>query len=203
MPWIGVTLSALWLLILVVLRSTAQWYRTGSLGWNGVRTHRGPLPTIAGAMAMCGLLATLIAPVATSAAWPGAGIWPLNTAIHWIGTALGLSGIAGAAIAQWQMGPSWRIGVDNRERTALVTRGLYRRVRNPIFTFILISFIGMLATVPSLWTLTGLALTLVGIELQVRYVEEPYLARIHGEAFRAFGAHTGRFVPGIGRLSTD
>jgi protein-S-isoprenylcysteine O-methyltransferase Ste14 len=34
----------------------------------------------------------------------------------------------------------------------------------------------------------------------VRLVEEPYLERVHGEAYRAYAERTGRFVPRIGRV---
>jgi protein-S-isoprenylcysteine O-methyltransferase Ste14 len=33
----------------------------------------------------------------------------------------------------------------------------------------------------------------------VRQVEEPYLVRTHGEAYRSWAAGVGRFLPGIGR----
>jgi protein-S-isoprenylcysteine O-methyltransferase Ste14 len=42
---------------------------------------------------------------------------------------------------------------------------------------------------------------LAALEIQVRGVEEPYLLRTHGEAYRRYAAATGRFLPGIGRLS--
>ena len=35
----------------------------------------------------------------------------------------------------------------------------------------------------------------------MRFVEEPYLRRAHGEAYRAYAARVGRFLPRIGRLS--
>ena len=41
----------------------------------------------------------------------------------------------------------------------------------------------------------------VGLELHVRRVEEPYLLRTHGDAYRTYAASAGRFVPGIGRLA--
>jgi protein-S-isoprenylcysteine O-methyltransferase Ste14 len=47
----------------------------------------------------------------------------------------------------------------------------------------------------------ALALTLLGIEMQVRAVEEPYLKRIHGEAYLHYAKRVGRFVPGFGRLA--
>lgn len=54
--------------------------------------------------------------------------------------------------------------------------------------------------VPNAWAI-GAALTLaLGLALQVRRVEEPYPLWTHGEAYRAWAARTGRFLPGVGRL---
>jgi protein-S-isoprenylcysteine O-methyltransferase Ste14 len=44
-----------------------------------------------------------------------------------------------------------------------------------------------------------LAAFLTAMEIQVRFVEEPYLERVHGDAYRRYAARTGRFLPGIGR----
>ena len=49
--------------------------------------------------------------------------------------------------------------------------------------------------------ISSFAVLLVALEIQVRAVEEPYLLRTHGEAYRRYAAGTGRFVPGIGRLA--
>ena len=37
-----------------------------------------------------------------------------------------------------------------------------------------------------------------GVELQVRFVEEPYLARTHGDTYRDYCRRVGRFIPGVG-----
>ena len=44
----------------------------------------------------------------------------------------------------------------------------------------------------------GLAAAIAGIELEVRFVEEPYLLSAHGAAY-AYTARVGRFPPGVGR----
>ncbi|MDI3422276.1 hypothetical protein [Streptomyces luteolus] len=45
-----------------------------------------------------------------------------------------------------------------------------------------------------------MAAMLIGIELQVRRIEEPCLRHVHGAAWQEYAARTGRFVPGLGRL---
>ena len=41
----------------------------------------------------------------------------------------------------------------------------------------------------------------IALEIQVRAVEEPHLARVHGDAYRQYAARVGRFVPGHGLWS--
>jgi protein-S-isoprenylcysteine O-methyltransferase Ste14 len=59
---------------------------------------------------------------------------------------------------------------------------------------------GLALLVPNAASLVGLVALVVGIEIQVRRVEEPYLLRTHGDAYASWAARTGRFLPGIGRL---
>jgi protein-S-isoprenylcysteine O-methyltransferase Ste14 len=49
--------------------------------------------------------------------------------------------------------------------------------------------------------LLGAGALFAALELQTRAVEEPYLLRTHGEAYAAYAARVGRFVPGLGRLA--
>lgn len=44
-----------------------------------------------------------------------------------------------------------------------------------------------------------LPISLVGLELQVRFVEEPYLLRTHA-TYASYASRVGRFLPGLGRL---
>ena len=98
------------------------------------------------------------------------------------------------------MGPSWRIGVDEAERTELVTMGPFAVVRNPIFAAMLPAVLGVALLVPNAVALAGFVALFVALELQVRLVEEPYLLRAHGDRYAEYAARTGRFVPGVGRL---
>jgi protein-S-isoprenylcysteine O-methyltransferase Ste14 len=98
------------------------------------------------------------------------------------------------------MGASWRIGVASSERTALVTGGPFRWVRNPFFTGMALVAVG--TTVSSMTGLGAVATAILfaTIVVQVRRVEEPYLLAAFGDEYVAYGSRTGRFVPGIGRL---
>jgi protein-S-isoprenylcysteine O-methyltransferase Ste14 len=110
-------------------------------------------------------------------------------------------GIAGTFLAQMAMGASWRIGVDESERTELVTGGVFGLCRNPIYTFMVVAWLGFALLVPTWLSLASIPVGIVAFEVQVRLVEEPYLLRSHGEPYRAWASRVGRFVPGLGRLS--
>lgn len=132
--------------------------------------------------------------------WPGGSILFDSRALHLIGALLLASATVGALLAQLSMGDSWRVGVDEREETRLVTTALFARVRNPIFSFMGLSLLGLVLRLPNAVALASALLAVVGIQLQVRIVEEPYLTRTHGAAYRDHAARVGRFLPGVGRI---
>lgn len=102
------------------------------------------------------------------------------------------------ARAQWQMGESWRIGVDPAERTGLVTTGIFARIRTPIFTAMLLTGVGFALMVGNWVALVGLVALIAALEVRVRAVEGPYLAGIHGTTYRSYASAAGRFLPGVG-----
>ena len=51
---------------------------------------------------------------------------------------------------------------------------------------------------PNVVALAGFVLLLATIEMQVRMVEEPYLAAVHQDSYRSYTQEVGRFVPGLG-----
>jgi protein-S-isoprenylcysteine O-methyltransferase Ste14 len=180
-------------LLALVLRSVVQWRRTGDPGWRlgGPRTAAGLL---AHTSIVLGVVALMAAPWVASesardAAWTVSGM---------VGAALGALGLALVVAAQFGLGSSWRIGVDPAERTDLVTDGLYRWIRNPIFTGMLAWAVAIALLVPGPLAFVGAALLVLAVEVQVRAVEEPYLRGAHGERYRRWTARTGRFVPGVG-----
>lgn len=126
---------------------------------------------------------------ASTAAWLGP-----------VGLSLTVVGIAATMWAQLAMGESWRIGVDAEERTALVTTGPYRRVRNPIYTAMFAFGLGQVLLVPNALTALGFVATVLVIEVVVRRIEEPHLVAVHGDRVRSWMAGTGRFVPWVGAV---
>lgn len=169
-------------------RLVMQRRRTGSTGFV-VQRDRGLIAKVTGLSMVIGVVllaaGTVLAPESD---WSTLAV---------AGTAAMICGLTLTLAAQQAMGASWRIGVDPKERTELITAGLFGRVRNPIFTAMLTFALGGVLAVPGLVTGLGFCALAAGIVGQVRLVEEPYLSRQHGPDYEHYRARTGRFFPRV------
>lgn len=200
MAWLALAGFGLYLALAFGFRTWLQIQATGESGFKGVSGRPGSPEHTAGVLLVVALLVGAAAPTLAlvDAVEPIAALD--GRLSHGAGVALFAGGLAATLAAQIQMGSSWRIGVDERERTDLVTHGAFGLVRNPIFAAMIPTSIGLALMVPSVVALAGVAALLVALELQVRVVEEPYLLRAHGEPYRVYAGRVGRFLPGVGRL---
>ena len=200
MDYVALIGFGMYLALAFGLRTWLQVRATGSSGFKGVSGRIGSPEHTAGVLFVVALLIGAAAPILslTDVVEPIAALD--GSVAHAAGIALFVLGLGATLLSQLHMGSSWRIGVDEGERTELVTDGVFGLVRNPIFAAMIPTSIGLALMVPSTVALTGLVALLVALELQVRVVEEPYLMRAHGERYRSYAATVGRFVPGVGRL---
>ena len=180
-------------------RTVVQHRRTGD---SGLRLH-----AEAGTVQWWAKLGFVIA-IVTGLAAPIAGLLGLDDvalldvdAMHVAGAVIAAIGVVLTVVAQLGMGDSWRIGVDAEERTALVTSGPFTHVRNPIFTAMLVTALGLTLMVPNVVALAGFVVLVAALEAQVRLVEEPYLRTTHGDDYLGYARGAGRFLPNVGRLS--
>jgi protein-S-isoprenylcysteine O-methyltransferase Ste14 len=192
---------SLWLLfglLALGLRVALQVRRTGESGLRGLSGNFGSLEWLAGVGLVVAIAAGVAAPLVDA-------LEPVEaldvTTVHLAGLVLYGAGLAIVVVAQHAMGPSWRAGVDPSERTALVSRGPFQVVRNPIFTGMIAVQLGIALLVPSVVALASAALLLLALEIHTRKVEEPYLLRAHGAGYADYAARVGRFLPGVGRLT--
>lgn len=132
------------------------------------------------------------------------GLSPLpgldHRALNMTGAAVTVAAIAFTVVAQFSMGDSWRIGVDQEEHTPLVVGGIFAFARNPIFTGFVAVGAGLAMMVPNIVAVAGLIASIASVQVTVRLVEEPYLIATHRDAYLRYAARVGRFVPGVGRI---
>lgn len=198
MPVLALLVLVVWLAVVAGLRTYIGYRQTGTVA-TLVRPETGSPAWWAKGISSVGFVLAIAAPIAELV-----GLAPIEALdqvpIRYAGLAIAIAGIGGSLAAQLAMGSSWRGDVDPDARTPLVTNGPFRVVRNPILSCTAATAIGLALMVPNVLALLMLAAILVGIQVQVRLVEEPYLERVHGDDYRRYASRTGRFLPGLGRL---
>jgi protein-S-isoprenylcysteine O-methyltransferase Ste14 len=142
---------------------------------------------------------------ALAAFWP-AGLQAVDLLHAPPPLALLATGIVLAALATWlvwrgqeDMAASWRVGIAPDERTELVTRGLFRFCRNPIYLGLLMAQVAFCCFLPGYLSFGLLVLGTLLFQVQAR-LEEAHLLQQHGANYEAYCARVGRFLPFIGRF---
>lgn len=110
-----------------------------------------------------------------------------------VGWILIILSVAWVVLAQVQMGRSWRVGIDHEVRTDLVSRGLFRISRNPIFLGMVVQLIGVTFVQTDAITVSFLVTAFVLISVQIR-MEEAHLADIHGPSYQDYRAQVRRWL---------
>jgi len=108
-----------------------------------------------------------------------------HDAVRWIGIGLLVAGCAFAFVAQLQMGGAWRIGVPETAPGALVTHGVFRVSRNPIYTGIGAALLGVVLCAPT-WGAAVIWLAAAVVGDRYARVEERFLAASFGDAYAAY-----------------
>ncbi len=195
---IALALLAVWFVVVFIVRSVVQKRATGDSGIRpgAFAEDASGIERAAYLLLVVAFAGAIAAPVAAMA-----GLDPLtgNDLVPVVGLVVAIAGIGATYLAQLGMGSEWRIGIDRTEVTGLVTGGVFSLVRNPIFTAMIFTATGFAAMVPNIIGVVAVFCLVVAIELQVRFVEEPHLHRLHGDVYGGYAARVGRFVPALGR----
>ncbi|MDR3025580.1 isoprenylcysteine carboxylmethyltransferase family protein [Chryseobacterium sp.] len=116
-----------------------------------------------------------------------------NNIIQYVGLIIMILALIWVIKAQIQMKNSWRIGIDNRTKTELITHGLFRFSRNPIFLGMTVSLVGFFLVIPTVIALTFLLIGSVLMQIQIR-LEEEYLIKEHGQIYLAYKNRVKRML---------
>lgn len=108
------------------------------------------------------------------------------------GAALIVAGLALDIAGLTALGESWRLGVDEHAPGTLVTSGVYRLTRNPIYLFFNLFFTGVFLVNGTVGFLVFALFAAGNLHLQV-LAEERFLERVHGERYREYRRRVGRY----------
>ncbi|WP_228401562.1 methyltransferase family protein [Chryseobacterium sp. PMSZPI] len=113
--------------------------------------------------------------------------------LKYIGITLMIFSFVWVIIAQLQMKDSWRIGIDRKMRTELITDGLFGFSRNPIFLGMTASLIGFFLVFPTGIVFIFLLVGSLLMQIQIR-LEEEHLLNEHGQKYLIYKKRVRRML---------
>ncbi len=119
--------------------------------------------------------------------------WLENVYLKYAGAGMMVVSLILTFVAQAQMRDSWRVGIDEQTKTELVTKGLFRYSRNPIYLGMALALFGAFFIAPTGATLLILVLSFVLMQIQIR-MEEEFLTKLHGQRYLDFKKRVRRWI---------
>jgi protein-S-isoprenylcysteine O-methyltransferase Ste14 len=115
-----------------------------------------------------------------------------------------IAGVAGLAAGLWlfhrshtDLGKYWSVTLEIRQNHQLVTRGIYRRIRHPMYASLLLYGFGQALVVPN-WIAGPIYVVSMAILFAFRVgPEEAMMLDTFGAQYADYMARTSRLVPGV------
>jgi protein-S-isoprenylcysteine O-methyltransferase Ste14 len=120
---------------------------------------------------------------------------PFSPTLAWLGTAVLLLSLWLFRRSHADLGRNWSASLKMRERHQLVTGGVYRYVRHPMYTSFFLLGLAQFLLIPN-WLAGGAGLLAVLVLYIFRVArEERMMAEQFGDAYRAYSEKTARIIP--------
>jgi protein-S-isoprenylcysteine O-methyltransferase Ste14 len=158
------------------------------------KSHKTPLETGLLALAWVGFFVPLI--------WIASPAFSFAEYPHRTGPLV--AGVTCLVIGLWlfyrshaDLGTNWSITLEVREQHRLITQGVYRWIRHPMYSALLLYSLGQALVIPN-WVAgpSNLIALVVLFVLRVR-AEEKMMAEQFGDEYAAYTSRTKRLVPGV------
>ena len=190
-PWFAKAVILLASIMMVAIRAP---HGQRSRGVPVVRSRRGRLELILLAIAWLAFFLPLIWIVTPVLAFAD---YPLRLIPLVAGTVCLLLGLWLFYRSHADLGTNWSVTLEVRERHQLVTQGIYRRIRHPMYTALLLYSVGQALALPNYIAgpSYGVAMALL-VALRIG-PEERMMLEEFGKNYSEYMARTWRIVPGI------
>jgi protein-S-isoprenylcysteine O-methyltransferase Ste14 len=190
-PWIAKAVILAGTLVMIAIRAP---HGRRSRSVKVARSLKSPREMLLLALAWIGFFAPLIwvaSPVFSFAEYPlRAG--PL------------VAGALCLAIALWlfyrshaDLGTNWSVTLELRQEHRLITQGVYRAIRHPMYSALILYAVGQALVIPN-WVAGFANLIVMALLVPMRLgAEEKMMVDQFGDEYAAYSARTKRFVPGV------
>ena len=116
-----------------------------------------------------------------------------STSFKMLGLIILVISLVWTYFAQKNMRKSWRVGIDEEQKTDLVTTGIFHYSRNPIYLGMMVAVTGFFLVTPNALTLLLMTIGYILIQIQVR-LEEEFLLKMHGQSYLDYKTGVNRFI---------
>jgi len=159
-----------------------------------VRSHKGTREVLLLTLAWIGFLIPLLWVASPALSFAD---YPLRVTPFVAGTVLLVVGLWLFYRAHADLGKFWSITLEVRENHRLISHGIYRRVRHPMYSALLLYSVGQALAVPN-WVAGPSYLVSFGILFAFRIrAEERMMVAALGDEYLSYMARTKRLLPGV------
>ena len=160
-----------------------------------VWSARGPLEIALLLISLSGLGLVPLVYVATG--MPRFADHSFYPSLAWLGSFLAIAALGVFHLTHRALGRNWSVSLDVRENHELVTEGIYRRVRHPMYSAFWLWAIAQALLLPN-WIAGFAGLVGFGILFFGRVArEERMMLQTFGDSYREYMARTGRVFPRV------
>jgi protein-S-isoprenylcysteine O-methyltransferase Ste14 len=190
-PWIAKALVLASTVVMIAIRAP---HGRRSRNVKVATSHKTPLETGLLVLAWIGFLVPLV--------WVASRAF--SFAEYSLGTGPFVAGVMCLVIGLWlfyrshsDLGTNWSVTLEVREQHRLITQGIYRHIRHPMYLAIALYSIGQALVIPN-WVAGPSNLIAFAILLALRLrAEERMMVEEFGDEYAAYSARTKRLIPGV------
>lgn len=190
-PWIAKTAILVGAVVMVAIRAPhGRRSRTVKVA----RSHKTRLETLLLVLAWVGFFVPLVWAVSPAFSFAE---YPLRSGPL-------VAGLTCLAIGLWlffrshaDLGTNWSVTLELRQEHRLVSHGVYRTIRHPMYSALILYAVGQALVIPN-WVAGPSNVIALAVLLTLRLgAEEKMMAEQFGDEYAAYSARTKRFVPGV------
>jgi protein-S-isoprenylcysteine O-methyltransferase Ste14 len=123
-------------------------------------------------------------------------VYPASAWIAWLGMLLTAAGVLFACWARVVLGRNWSGVVQVKQDHELIERGPYRYVRHPIYTGLLLAFLGTALAIGEVRGFLAFAIVAVSFWFKLR-LEERWMREQFGTAYATYMQRVKALIPGL------
>ncbi|MBA4849312.1 isoprenylcysteine carboxylmethyltransferase family protein [Emticicia sp. BO119] len=126
--------------------------------------------------------------------WLRENFVPHSDLVGIIGLSFGATGLGIACWARYTLGRNWSLSVQKKEDHELIANGLYRWIRHPIYTGLLLLFIGTALIVGDYRGILAVIIIFISFWVKLKK-EEKWLMQVFGEDYHSYIKQTNALIP--------